>query len=463
MHKALRWLKFMVLSVTVLTIALYGIARLRGPTEEQKAALALLEVRPPPPGRNAFALVWLMPYDMQETDREQVLAEDVQRFSSAPDPARDGGSAAFTSVASKRYPASREPNRERYCRWREPGCLAKVRADKNAYARLIEADKALLARADTLATYSHLRSPFTARLDMPFPPYQFLSYPMTGHAHAFASGDTEAGLDGACRGTSAARMLIHDGDNLVSAMIGAAMLQGNATLLADMLAELPVDHPLPASCSVAFAPPKQDEFSLCNTVRGEARYMFGTLRQVADSRHPTGTPWQDRLLPVLYDYDKTVARMAPRLAWYCGVQARAAMAADLPTEAPAPTTMSMSSLECFDNFIGCILADTGSVSFDEYQHRLQDAAIRLKTTATLLWLRSHPNGQPLNDQLARRPAALRSPRRELQPEKDGTSVSVELFDGRHGESWTVPNPGSRLRTRSSIGSGRHQQGEGLGL
>jgi hypothetical protein len=224
-----------------------------------------------------------------------------------------------------------------------------------------------------------------------------------------------------------------------------------------MLAELPVDHPLPASCTIAFAPPGQDEFSLCNTMRGEARYIFGTMQQVANSRHATGTSWQDRLLPVLYDYDKSVARMAPRLAWYCGSQARAALAADLPTKAP-PTT-SMSSLECFDNFVGCILADISSVSVDEYQHRLQDAAIRLKATTTLLWLRSHPSDQPLNDQLARRPKALRSPRRELQPDKDGTSVSIELFDSRQGGRWTVPIPGSRLPASSSIGLAQNRQGE----
>ena len=452
-RKALRWLIVLIVTLAVLAIALFATARLRGPSKEQKAALAVLAMPQPTPGRNAFPLVWLLPYDVPPAEYDRVVAEDLRRFANASPLMRsDEATATFTSAATTRYPAP-ERDRSRYCHWREPGCLTKVRTEPDAYAEMLRADAALLDRADSISDYGHFRSPFPPRLDMPFPPLNLLSPPMTRYAHAFVEGNIEAGLDGACRGVSTGRMLIDKGENLISAMVGAAMLQANAELLADMLAELPSAHPLPASCSVALAPPRQDEFSLCNTIRGEARHMFGTLRQVVDSHASTDNPLLDSLQPLVYDYDKSVARIAPSLAWFCGAQARSALAADTPTQAPPIRPMAQ-SFECLDNVAGCVLTDISAPTFDIYQHRLQDAALRLKTTATLLWLRSHPDDQPLAERLAQRPASLRSPRREIRIEQDGRSVSVELFDRRRGARWTLPVPASRVPSAGSIGTDR---------
>jgi len=242
MGKVLRWFIAIVGGLALLVIALFAIARLRGPDREQKAALALLEQTTPHVGRNAFALLWLLPYDVPEQEREPVLAEDVARFQKTAVPT--AGAETFTnfaSIAEKRYPApNATPERERSCKWRDRDCLAKVRAEPEVYARLLEADAALIARADTIATYGYVRSPFPPRLDTPIPAYQSLAYPLTRHAHAFAAGDLDAGLDGVCRGVSAARMMIRDGENLISSMIGAVTLQGNSGLLA-------AAHGLPAA------------------------------------------------------------------------------------------------------------------------------------------------------------------------------------------------------------------------
>lgn len=452
MGKVLRWLGVTVCGVAVLAIVIYGIARLRGPEKGERAALALLEASPEPPGRNAFAALWLMPYDVPEARHEDVMAEDVRRFArmKALPGSNEETLATFSSIAEERYPAAnREADRSPYCKWREPGCLAKVRADPDAYARLLEADAALLTRAGAISRYGHVLSVFPPRLDMPFPPYSPLAYPLTQHAHAFVAGDADKALGGACRDISTARMLIGHGDNLISSMIGAAMLRGNAELFAEMLAEMPMDHPLPASCTAALAPATPDEFTACHAMRGEARFIFGTMREIGAAGTSTGSAWQNRLLPIFYDYDKTVARMAPRLAWYCGDDVRTAVAADIPTQAPP---MPGAGFACADNVVGCILADVGSVSMDDYQHRLQDAGMYLKMASTILWLRDGSGSESPAERLAHRPPALRSPHRELRISEDGTSLSVDLFDTRSETRWRLPLPASRLQAARPAGS-----------
>lgn len=436
MGKALRWLRAIVGGLLLLAIVLFASARLMGPSKEQQAALALLDDTQPRHGRNGFAALWLMAYDVPEAERERVLAEDVRRYNSAPVP----NYTRIESSAAGRYAAQDKVQGELYCKWRERDCLTKIRANPDAYSKLLAKDTALVARADDVSKYGHVRSAFAERLDMPFPPYQMLAYPLTRHAHAFASGEIDAALDGVCRGVSASRMLIRDGGNLIGAMVGAVMLEGNAALLADMLSELPADRQLPISCATAFAPAEADAFSACPAMRSEARLMFAAARQSAmqpnaDNRFPK--------LPsaLLHNTDKTIALMAPPLAWYCGEQARTAIAADLPVQ--PPSVAPKRAFECIDNVIGCILSAIQNPSYHEYQHRLQDAGIRLKMAGTLLWLRDRTASQSIAERLAQRPVTLRSPHRELLLSQDGTSLSVALFDHRHGKTWSLPLPASR--------------------
>ena len=114
----------------------------------------------------------------------------------------------------------------------------------------------------------------------------------------------------------------------------------------------------------------------------------GFLRQL-NATGTAGARWQDRLQPLLYDHEQTVARMAPPLAWYCNDPARTAVARDVPVETPPMPSRAEPRLSCVANLVGCALADIGSPAYVDYQLRLQDARIRLIATATLLWLRDH--------------------------------------------------------------------------
>lgn len=443
----MRWFATIIGCLLLLAVLLYGLASLRGPTDEQNAALALLEDPGPPAGPNGFALIWLLAYDMTDAERESVLAQDVQRFAQRPLEQAEI-TADFTSGAEGRYrKVQLRSGDSLYCRWREENCLAKVRTDTDAYARLIAEDAALLARAGTLKDYGHVRNMFAPRLDMPIPAYQQLSYPLTQHAYAFASGNTDGALEGVCRDVTTARMMINSGDNLITSMIGAAMLEGNIALLADMLAELPTDRTLPTTCARAFAPAAPDEFSACTAMRGEARFMFAGMRQIPAEYKKQG-PLQGAMWPLLFDAEKTAARMAPRLAWYCTQPVRTTVALDVPAAAPPATTpMRQTPLQCFDNIAGCILSDVGETQLTGYQHRLQDARMRLMTMGTLLWLRDHRSDAPMRQRLAQTPETLRSQRRPPTLAKDGKSVSIPLFDTHHAQRWSVPLPASRLPAR----------------
>jgi hypothetical protein len=448
MRKVGHWLATITGGLLLLLVLLYGMASLRGPTDEQNAALALLEGPGPPTGSNGFALVWLLAYEMPDAERESVLAQDVKLFAQRPFEQAEMA-AGFTSIAEGRYPkALLRSGDSHYCRWRGEHCLEKVRADTGAYARLIAEDAALLARVGTLADHGYVRSTFAPRLDMPLPAYQQLAYPLAQHAYAFVSGKTDEAMAGVCRDVTAARMMIGSGDNLITSMIGAAMLEGNSTLLADMLAELPADRALPPACTRAFAPAAPEEFSACSTMRGEARFMFAGMRQIPAGY--TEGPLQSAAWPLIFDAEKTVARMAPRLAWYCTPPVRTAITLDVPAaEPPATAPMKQTPLQCLDNIVGCILSDLGEAQLTGYQHRLQDARMRLMAMSTLLWLRDHRSDAPITQRLAQTPERLRSTRRPLALAKDGKSVSIPLFDARHAERWSVPLPASRLPASQS--------------
>jgi hypothetical protein len=102
-------------------------------------------------------------------------------------------------------------------------------------------------------------------------------------------------------------------------------VQANAQLLADMLVELPADHPLPAECDQAMQP-MLDEQSLCRAMQGE----------YAMSRAAIETSAQEFGGVLVLDRSSTLARAAGNLGWACGAAAMAALEADRPLPVPAP-------------------------------------------------------------------------------------------------------------------------------
>lgn len=211
-------------------------------------------------------------------------------------------------------------------------------------------------------------------------------------------------------------------------MVGAAMLRTNAHLFAEMLAELPAQHPLPAQCLAAFAPLAVDEVSLCNALHGESRMVLSMLETEVRKDPATDLSWDDRLSLRLLDHERTRALMAPTYTWACSAPVRSLLAQDQAVPQamiPVPDTMSMG---CIANAVGCLLAGMARPDYAHYQHKLQDTAAALRALSAVLWLRDHPNdAQTLEQRLAGLPPALRGQARPLQPGADGLSMQLRQY------------------------------------
>ena len=264
----------------------------------------------------------------------------------------------FVSVAESRYPDPHAQSKgdSVYCGWRDDDCLGKVAADLKMYEEILSRDATLLERAIALSKYDYVRNMFTPGMDMSIPPYQLLSRTKTQNAYLFVSGKVDDALAGTCRDASTARMLIRSGDNLIGSTIGAAMLQGSASLFADMLSRLPVKHPLPNNCLSAFALPSIDELSICNTMRGE--FVFGSSGfRTAMQGEDRGSWLNAAQLALTYNEEKTIAYSAANLAQWCADDALALVKSDEPVHfKPLPgNDYRLWSLQCVDNAVGCIL------------------------------------------------------------------------------------------------------------
>ncbi|UNK56987.1 hypothetical protein MNQ95_12670 [Pseudoxanthomonas daejeonensis] len=454
-----RLFKGLLLAAAALVLfvaAVWLVSRAMGPSKAEREALALVDAPPPAGGKDGFAALWALGYDIPASEQGRVLADDIRSLAALPplDLSAGGGASAWRSAreAWPRLGQARDAD-PAWCGLREAGCLERVRAAPDDYERLLGHHARLLEQVGVLSAYDRFSSPLPARMDAPFPEFQWLTRTLTRDASQFVQGETAVGLAGACAGVSQGRTLIAAGDSLIGSMIGAALVQGNATLLAEMLAELPRDHALPATCDAAFALPLGVEEAACRALLAEGRFATAGLRSqitpaiaadVADRDLPT---WGARLL---FDPERTAARSAPKFAWYCSAQARELIAQDRPLRDPAPPP-SRWSLACASNPIGCILADIAAPAYVDYGLRLQDADARLRTTAALLWLRGR-EGAIDQEALAQVPAPMRSPARPLQLDLEAGTLGTALHakprteEGGLDGAWSVPLPASRLQS-----------------
>lgn len=438
----------------LLVVVVYLSARAMGPTAAEREALAVVDAAPVHEGLDGFAELYTMAHDVPEKERARVLAQDVSRVAALPPPSPEGTDGPGWRSALDDWPpldASR-PSDPAWCSLREPGCLERVRAAQQAYAGMLERNAPQLDRAASLARWDYFANPFPPRLDMPIPAYQSLTRLPTRYAWRFAIGETDAALAGVCAGVAQGRTLIATGDSLIGSMIGAALVQGNAALLADMLAELPRDRVLPAQCDSVFALPLPSGTGICRTMLSEGRYVAGGLRSqvtaeiagsLADQRAPA---WVSRLF---FDPERTVARMAPKFAWYCGQQARALLAQDQPLLDPSPLPTRV-SLQCASNPIGCALADIAQPAYSDYGLRLQDTDARLRLTAAMLWLRAQQG--PIDEAaVTRLPTTFRSQARPPSLDTNTGTLGTAVYgrtekDSTRDGMWWMPLPSSRIQS-----------------
>lgn len=435
--KRLAWSAGAMMAVV---LAAYLVSRLWPVPAAQREALALLQQpRAALPGPNLFAALWALPYAVPAAQQPALLEQDVQRFRQS---RADGG---FGSALARRPRVPRWPATLPRCTWRDGDCLDKVRAQRQAYADALQAQAPVLAKMAALPVDAHYRSPFDARADTPLPELSLLQLGLMRHALDFADGHADAALAGVCHDAQLGRVLLRSDDSLIVPVLGAAMLRGNARLFAGMLAELPAQQPLPAQCAAAFAPLAAGQIGLCGAMRGEARMMFAAFDELGAGGAGPPMRWYDAALLRLFDAERSKAMAAPRYAWACGAAAGDALVRDRPAGgAPAPASTSR-SVGCLANAMGCVLASSAAPDVAPYQRSLQDAAAATRLVAALLWLREHPDAQPLPQRLAALPAPLRGSARPIQAATEGGGVEVQAYSGREGDRLRLPLPGSRLR------------------
>lgn len=232
-------------------------------------------------------------------------------------------------------------------------------------------------------------------------------------------------------------------------MVGIAYsTDGYGQLLAEMLAELPSDHPLPPSCAAAVVPAAAEELRLCTAMRGEFALSSEVMRRSSAQAAVEGSAISRLLTPVLFDVEATLADNAMTFAPACLEEELRRIEADRKDTGWA-SRRGPGRLQCAGNPVGCILAESvGPAAYSHYALRAQDQGARLKVLATLLWLRQQAgDGRTLESLLAERPPALKSPTREIEVGQDGRSLRIRQFDATRGEYWTIPLPRELWRSR----------------
>lgn len=434
------------------------VSRLWPLSEAQKRALAVLEAPRTMPGSNAYVSLATLAMEGTPAQRQARVDAYVADYASwhagfrAHMMERGGEGSADALQAKPQLAGAAEaalPHDPALCR-SGAGCLAQVRAQPQAVAAALLPQATVLARMDELAAHGHYLSPLPLDAATPVPALQPLFVPLSAHALAHVQGDSQRALAGVCRDAGIGRMLLAHGENLLTGMVGGAMLAAYAQLFADVLAELPPDTPLPAGCATALAPLSPEQTSNCASLRGEftmIRDGYALTEEVVwTGLGFTGNNgWAaPAVAKFFYNRDKSLARSAETLGHACLPETWQAIAEDRPM--PAMPVPSAWRLECAANVVGCILTRISGPAYSHYGKRQQDVAAQLRLVQAVLWLRGHAAAgadAPLADLLEGLPAGLRSPHRPIRVAADGSALETPSY-ARHKGVDTVQVPLPRV-------------------
>lgn len=399
---------------------------------ENRQALALMRQAPERATgeRNAFARLWLIQQDVPEAEIESVAEADwaAYRAQEASGPVPD-----FRAPSTETHPPQRiEP--DQFCPRAPAPCLALVRADPERARRNLDQHRGFLQRALGLRETDHARYPLQASWYSPIPPLQHLGPVMAMDAALrFVDGDVDAALSDVCSNLSTWRRLRSRTNMLIVDMVGIAFAANQAVLLAEMLAELPAEHPLPASCDQALAPQGAEEFDQCDTWRGEfalserflAEPEAWTVAQIMGREQD----WRDRFAPLLVNGRSTVASVARDFARLCPAMA------ELAPHEPG-------LLDRVFNPGGVWLWQVGRTNFAHYGRRADDFATLLQALRTVVWLRGKSDAVAAFQE---RPTILATPRHLIEIDVDAAELRWSPLEPRQDEppQWRLPLAASR--------------------
>jgi hypothetical protein len=401
-------------------------------SEERARALALMEqpLQRTVGRDDAFPRLWLIRQDVPEDRLAAVFAADREAFLAW---RQSGATGNFEPPSATEYPPlAIEPGT--VCRMAPESCLDHVRMDPERARQVRDALEGLLRRGERLQEFDHARYGFHASFDSPIPPLGHLGGLQVMHAGLlYLDGDADAALDSACRNLGSWRRLRAHTDMLILDMIGIAYAGSHALLIAEMLAELPADHPLPPGCALALAEEAAEEFDQCDVWRGEFSLFAHTLEDLAQPARLAASgdlsPWQLRMLSIGLNQRATMAVAAQSYASLCN-----------ETEAwPEPRLDWQDRV--FNPLASLVLVEIPD--FGQYRERARDFAALMRHLRLLVWLRDQPDAAAA---LASRLPEFATPWHTLRYDPDTAEVSWPLLRPRPNgpTEWQLPLPESRV-------------------
>ena len=166
-----------------------------------------------------------------------------------------------------------------FCNYDQADCLGVARENLSSYRAAAKQhknawqvqEKAIAA----LRQYEHFR--YTTTYESPLPPYNRIFWQRILAAYRFADGEKTAAIESLCTTTAVGLHLLNNDQNgLFPGLIATGLIAANTTMLAEMLAESPVDTHLPAICDEIKVQPAEN-LSLCPYLAAEWEYQSAEL------------------------------------------------------------------------------------------------------------------------------------------------------------------------------------------
>ncbi|SJZ74302.1 hypothetical protein SAMN02745674_00727 [Lysobacter spongiicola DSM 21749] len=428
-RQGLVWLGRVLVVLVLLAAVLFAGSRWLG---RDSAELRLMEQASPTPGRNAFAALWLMPYDIPPDEIEAIAAQDVRRFA-ARDPA---DTSEFVSSAEGRYPRAADSSggSPEWCDWRGNGCLAHVRANRDALAKALAERAPVIDRMRALSGVGHHRDLFKPVVHRPLsiPIGTYSRELLTAQALTVVDGDAAGAMADLCTTVSTWRPLAANSDSLIATMLAMSIVESSSRLLADVLAEQPDGQPIPSTCKTAYVPPVPAEYLPCTAMRGELGLVDGAAKTM--DREALENPWGW----LVYDRQMTRVRTANHLAHSCKREVQEAALRGEPVT--VPWAGGLATPLCAGNLAGCLVTEIAAPAYTDYLHRTQDHAARLQAMELLLRLHENTDDRSYGERLAAMPAdSIPTGRKiEVVDTDGGEALRLELFWQGQGRYWEVP-------------------------
>lgn len=402
-------------------------------SDEQQAALDLVEkIKAEPLGeRNAYPLLWFLPYDIPVDQLDQAMAEDLERFAEFQQ-AKDQ-SDGFVSVAESRSlnMNTADEGVAAACYRREGDCLGDVREHLPAVAMELQVQRQRLEREMLLEQYDHVARTFPRALRAPLTvPGGIGGIVRVAAAHEYLTLGADAALQRLCRHTRAWRTLRSNTDVLVIDVLGQVTIAANAALAARILAEQPQWESLP--CLSAFDPLADSELMQCRVMIGEQEWMSIGLMEAVDGAESSLDQLQGRMI----NWRHTLAMSALQKTYYCSDAHRVRIVGR--SADPPPPEPQCTFAEKLYNPYGCVLMAIAQGLLDPYYLRALDLDARLRLLKVAQWLRAHDDGSPLGERLRRLPDHLRSPSHAYKVTGNGRSIGIELLQRLENPVWSIP-------------------------